>query len=98
IPLDDGGSIAMTPKTHIKYDWSNVKIYVSASAIGTQMSGDLKLTQDACTATYHVTGLAGNVDCDDDSGCGPANGIAATAPVMCDPDLKKCVLKDQDPF
>jgi hypothetical protein len=44
-------------ETAIKYEWSNVRIYVNPSAIGTQMVGDLRYTRDGCTATYRVAGV-----------------------------------------
>jgi hypothetical protein len=47
----------------IKYEWSNVKVYVSASAYGTQLSADLVYTKDGCKATYRVSAVYPVVSC-----------------------------------
>jgi hypothetical protein len=47
----------------IKYEWSNVKVYASASAYGTQLSADLVYTKDGCTAKYRVTAVYPVVSC-----------------------------------
>ena len=74
----DAGPDAFTPGVdsvpgqHIKYEWSNIKVLVKASALGTQMAGDLTYTADnsdpdagttTCTQTYHVRALFPSVDC-----------------------------------
>ena len=105
----DKGSPAQAA-TKIKYAWSNVRIYVKAAAIGTQMSGDLVYTRDGCSATYKVVGVYPAHPCADDMGkadeklCAPdadpgagiavGSGISPDFPVKCDPDLLLCVLTD----
>ena len=42
------------PAVSIRYEFSNVRVYTTASAIGTQLSADLTYTKDGCTATYRV--------------------------------------------
>lgn len=57
------------PATSIRYEWSNVKVIVSANYQGTQFSADLKYTQDGCTAEYEVTGLYPLIGCAADIDC-----------------------------
>jgi hypothetical protein len=52
------------PAVDLKYEWTNVRIYVSAAAIGTEFTADLKYTQDGCIATYKVTALYPSVGCE----------------------------------
>ena len=49
---DDAGTAATT----IKYEWSNVRVLVSPTRLGTQLVGDLTYT-NGCTTKYHVTAL-----------------------------------------
>jgi hypothetical protein len=60
---DAGNSVDEQPATHIKYEWSNVRVIVSAASIGTQTFADLTYTQDGCSAQYHVSILSPNVSC-----------------------------------
>lgn len=86
----------------LAYEWSNVKFLVTADAQGTQFSADLKFTQDACTATYHVVGVYPAVDCaadpkicDDDE-----NAINPDFPTECMAFSERksyCVLKGEPP-
>jgi hypothetical protein len=70
---DDMGEVVQAAEdpVDVKYEWSNLKLYVTAAAPGTQFSGDLKYTQNGCTVEYHAVGLWPAVDCgvyDDDTG------------------------------
>lgn len=51
----------------VKYEWQDLKLYVTPSAPGTQFSGDLSYTQTVggteCAVTYHAVGLWPAVDC-----------------------------------
>ena len=58
----DPGSPAV-PAESVKDEWTNVKVYVTASAQGTQFSGHLKHTDDTCSAEYDVAGVWPSVDC-----------------------------------
>jgi hypothetical protein len=62
---DDGSPIDDQPATHIKYEWSNVRVIVNADSIGTQTFADLTYTQDGCTGRYKVAILTPNVSCAD---------------------------------
>jgi len=46
------------PARMLKYEWSDVRFYVSAAAPGTQFTGKLKYTDNDCTAEYDVVALA----------------------------------------
>ena len=81
----DGGIIVIVegkPEVHIRYEWSNLKIYLTPAEQGTQISADLKITKSeadagACSQTYHVIGLAPAVGCTlEDGGLDPG---------LCDP-------------
>jgi hypothetical protein len=75
--------MTMVPATHIKYDWSKVRLYVTAAYPGTQMVGDLTYTEDGCSATYSVIGLWPAVSCEGKDDQGMPNGTAD--PTLCDP-------------
>ena len=51
------------PAASLKAEWSNVKIYVTAAAQGTQFSGHLKQTKDSCVAEYDVAGVWPAIPC-----------------------------------
>ena len=52
------------PAVSIRYEFSNVRVYTTASAIGTQLSADLTYTKDGCTATYRVAAVYPSVSCE----------------------------------
>ncbi len=58
----DPGAPAVEAET-VKYEWSNVKVYATAAAQGTQFSGHVKFTDNACTAEYNVAAVWPSVDC-----------------------------------
>jgi hypothetical protein len=60
-PPDPGADAV--PAEAVKYEWTNVKVYVTASAQGTQFSGHLKYTDDTCIAEYNVAGLWPSIPC-----------------------------------
>lgn len=66
---DDPGQEARPAATY-KFEWSNVKFYVTAAVPGTQFSGDLKYTVDDCSFDYQVVGMWPAVYCGgyDDNG------------------------------
>ena len=88
----------------MKYEWSDVRVYVSASLIGVELTGDLRYTSDGCTATYHVAALSPAVPCADGSGkpdatlCNEDNGVSSDLAVTCDPVFLHCVLTSDHPF
>lgn len=60
------------PAVDISYTWSNVKVYVTPSAYGTQFAADLTYVKDGCTAQYHVTAVYPAVSCGVDTTAAPA--------------------------
>lgn len=105
---DDALGDCKLPPTTIKYEWSNLKFYVTAGAPGTQFSGDLKYTEDDCTIEYTAVGMWPAVGCATDDDCNPCanpdagltigSGISPDFPTKCDTDLGICVLTDaKDP-
>jgi hypothetical protein len=79
----DGSTVpAIDPQT-VKYEWSNVRLFVTASALGTQMVGDLTYTVDSCTATYRVTALFPSIGCAFDSSSVFDGGPTIADPRMC---------------
>jgi len=104
-------AIPPDPAVDIKYEWSNVRIFVTASAPGTQMVADLKFTKDGCSASYSVLGVWPAVDCGvyDEGGMPTGTDPALCDPpgsginpdfkdnIVCDKDLLLCVLKAAPP-
>ncbi|MGK3996479.1 hypothetical protein [Sorangium sp. So ce1024] len=64
------------PAVDIRYEWSNLRIYVTAAYPGTQIVGDLTYTENGCSASYSVVGLYPAVECLRDG---------VPDPTLCDP-------------
>ncbi|HRI67973.1 MAG TPA: hypothetical protein PK156_27235 [Polyangium sp.] len=79
--LQDVPANGTNPATQIKYEWSDVKVYVTTAYPGTQMVGALKYTNGSCTATYDVMALWPAVSCAGED----ADGNAIAVPALCDP-------------
>ncbi|MCA9656311.1 MAG: hypothetical protein KC501_40775 [Myxococcales bacterium] len=95
---DEDESIPAQPATTVSYAWSNVRILVTADAQGTQMSADLRFTQDGCSADYHAIGVFPAVYCESDEECeDDANGINPSFKTVCDAGLGLCVLPGEPP-
>jgi hypothetical protein len=73
------------PATDLKYEWSNVKFYVTAAATGTQFSADVKITLNGCEANYSAIGMWPAIDCTPFPFADPT----ATAGCMADTDCTK---------
>lgn len=62
-----GGGTPTVPAHNVKYQWSNMKVYVTAAAPGTQFEADLTHTTNvgdtSCTFEYHAVGLWPAVNC-----------------------------------
>ncbi len=63
-PLPDGGTDPALPAEAFSETWSNLKIYATANATGTQIAADYQLTADGCTAKYKVTAIWPVVGCE----------------------------------
>ncbi|WP_225888594.1 hypothetical protein [Myxococcus xanthus] len=64
----------------IIYEFSNVRVYSAPSAPGTQLTGELKYTNNGCTSTYVVRALWPAVGCDPEAAvparnCGAGSGL-----------------------
>ena len=51
------------PAIDVSYKWTNVRVVVTPSAIGTKLEADLEYTVDGCTATYRVAAVWPVVEC-----------------------------------
>jgi hypothetical protein len=51
------------PPVQVRYEWSNVRFYVSPSILGTQFSAELAYTKNGCQARYTVRGVYPSVSC-----------------------------------
>jgi hypothetical protein len=51
------------PAVTYAYEWSHVRVYVTAGANGTQLSANLKYTKDGCSAEYRVAAVYPSVSC-----------------------------------
>jgi len=49
--------------TDLKYEWKDVQFYVTAAALGTQVSANVTITLNGCAATYKAVGMWPAVDC-----------------------------------
>lgn len=87
LPEQDGCSfddcqppLSPEPAADYTYEWSNVHVYVTAGANGTQFSADLKYTKDGCSAQYKVVALYPSVSCaaPSSTGMSPATGDDAS--------------------
>ncbi|HXI59250.1 MAG TPA: hypothetical protein VNO55_24455, partial [Polyangia bacterium] len=92
------------PAKHVKYDFSNLQLYVTVALTGSIMSGDLTYTEvtpaGTCTAKFKMRGVSPSVSCADECGkpsndiCDTAAGIPTDISTMCDPEAMLCVLND----
>ncbi|APR81345.1 Putative lipoprotein mlpA precursor [Minicystis rosea] len=80
----DVPAIDMSPATSLRYEWSDVRVYVTTASPGTQMVATVKITQDGCSAQFDVLGLWPAVSCETLDAEG--NGTGAPDPVRCDPN------------
>jgi hypothetical protein len=71
------------PDTHIKYEWSKIRLLVTTAYPGTQMVGELTYTEGNCTASYSVIGLWPGVSCEGKNEDDMPSGVADQA--RCDP-------------
>lgn len=64
------------PATEIRYEWSNVRVFVTPEHPGTLMAADLEYTKDGCSASYSVVGVWPVASCDADGDEGDAVDVA----------------------
>lgn len=83
---DGGGGKPPIPAVSIKYEWKNLRFYVTAAQAGVQMIGDLTYTKDDCTVDYKVNAIYPSTPC---STKDPDSGVVSLAPEKClPPDLE----------
>jgi hypothetical protein len=63
VKADPDNEIEASPATIVSYGWSNVRLYVTSAAQGTQFTADLTLTTDGVACGYKVLGMYPYVDC-----------------------------------
>lgn len=84
IPAMDDGMGGMTdpiPAEHLRQEWKNLKVYVTAQVPGTQMTGEMTFENvvEGCSARYKMVALFPSVYCGVD-----ADGDEATPDVASD--------------
>jgi hypothetical protein len=64
-PSIDGNGMVVcpSPAMDVKYEWSNVRLVVSAAVLGTEFAADLTYTNNGCTAQYRVWAVSPAVSC-----------------------------------
>ncbi|MDH5673877.1 MAG: hypothetical protein OEZ06_17095 [Myxococcales bacterium] len=92
----DPGQPAQEP-IDIRYDWSNVRVVVTPSAIGTKLEADLEYSVGDCTATYKVAAVWPLVECGS-----PVEGSGDEPAPMDDPDADagvdpNCPVEEAEP-
>ncbi|WP_437787088.1 hypothetical protein [Sorangium sp. So ce1097] len=62
----DGGEGGGAPAEgrSLRYEWSNLEVYVTAANLGNTFQADLTYTEGTCTAKYRVVGLWPEVHCE----------------------------------
>jgi hypothetical protein len=58
----DGAKPAL-PAVDVRYEWNDLRFYVTPSSIGAQFSADLVYRKDGCTARYRANGIFPAVSC-----------------------------------
>jgi hypothetical protein len=104
---EEDESIPAVPATDITYTWSDIEIYVTPNAQGTQLTAEVQITervtdamgvQTECTASYDVLGLYPATLCMVDEDCtDPESGINPDFPVECNAAIGLCMLTEEPP-
>lgn len=98
------------PAVSIKYDWTDVRVFVDPVISGAEIAATLAYTKNGCTAHYRVVAVYPQVNCLDTNKapspvmCDPVPrpeqnhpvGSGLSFPTTCDPDLGFCVLAKDD--
>ena len=75
--------------TEMAYRWTNVQVYVTAAALGTQFKADVEIEINGCSASYTAVGLWPAIDCTDYYGAVDAQGNVFEDPTFA-PDVRLC--------
>jgi hypothetical protein len=87
---EDDETVDGQPAMSLQYDWSNVKVYVSPSTLGTVLRGDVTVTLDGTACGYEAIGVYPSVYCGAlvyDDFPDPNN---PSVPLSCDGDPAAC--------
>jgi hypothetical protein len=63
IKEDPSNEVTAQPATNLEYTWSNVRVYVTPGAYGTQFLADVTRTENKDACVYTVQGMYPYVDC-----------------------------------
>jgi hypothetical protein len=79
------------PATHVQYNWTNLRSYVSAAEQGVQVYGNLSITQSTgtmapCTITYSVSILTPRVTCGSTTDVDSNGNSLSGEQAQCDPN------------
>lgn len=83
---DAKGMVTNLPAVQLRYEWSNIRFYMTAGSPGTQFGGELAYTLNGCTARYEVQGMYPAVACGneqdmpDEAACSPCADPTAIPP------------------
>ena len=116
-PGDMDAGVAPTdaqPAAAISYQWSNVRVRVSAAQTGLEWTGDVTYTRDGCSANFHAAAVSPAVSCDSGNGTADptlcdaqpnaaagrytGSGINPDLAVVCEPTSLLCVPSTDQPF
>jgi hypothetical protein len=109
VAADPANMLPALPADSLTYAWANFSVYVTAADQRTQFSGDVTVTENSCTVTYHAVGLWPGISCDDGMGnpvpsacnpcADPANGIFVGSGISPDAQVVcKAILPNPDPY
>jgi hypothetical protein len=84
--LDMCTTAPAAPAYDVSYTFSNVRVYYTPSAIGTQFAADLSYRQGECSAKYRVTAVYPMVSCAAASGDAGVAQVADAAAAVSDED------------
>jgi hypothetical protein len=76
VAADADKSVKAQPATKISYEWTNLRVYVTTSAYGTQFTADLLRTENSDVCVYQVQGMYPYVDCSAPDPNDPKKSIA----------------------
>jgi hypothetical protein len=76
LPIIDAGLVTL-PALRVRYEFSDVKVRMTAEVPGTAFTATLGQTEGNCVATYDVVAFYPAVDCTTDTDCDPSSDVDA---------------------
>lgn len=90
---DDADLFPGQPAIDMTVEWSNMTIYATPDAQGTQFEADVSMELNGCSASFKAVGLYPQVYCATDDDCEDAkSGINPSFDVKCDENSGMCTL------